>query len=203
MGSQAHRHAALLFFMRACSNEKLVSLSFPLLRTGGKDKTMKRIPKTPVEFDYDLWTTEDGKCMVRVKLTGEVMEVDRDVMKLLRAEEKKLRRSFTGSPSDEKEDAEQSVLSLDSLPYDDVNAAAWLADPHDLLNEVTMKLLEAEFRKSLTERQLDVYEKCLLSGMTIREYARTNSIDVRAVFDAKAAVQKKFEKVFMGYSTNG
>ena len=28
---------------------------------------MKRIPKTPVEFDYDLWTTEDGKCMVRVK----------------------------------------------------------------------------------------------------------------------------------------
>ena len=164
---------------------------------------MKRIPKTPVEFDYDLWTTEDGKCMVRVKLTGEVTEVDRDVMRILRSEEKKLRRSFTGSSSDEGEDAEQSVLSLDSLPYDDVNAAAWLADPHDLLNEVTMKLLEAEFRKSLTERQLDVYEKCLLGGMTFREYARTNSIDVRAVFDAKAAVRKKFEKVFMGYSTNG
>ena len=178
-------------------------LILPLLRTGGKDKTMKRIPKTPVEFDYDLWTTEDGKCMVRVKLTGEVMEVDRDVMKLLRAEEKKLRRSFTGSPSDEKEDAEQSVLSLDSLPDDDVKAAAWLADPHDLLNEVTMKLLEAELRKSLTERQLDVYEKCLLGGRTFREYARKNNIDVRAVFDAKAAVQKKFEKVFMGHSTNG
>ena len=166
-------------------------LILPLLRTGGKDKTMKRIPKTPVEFDYDLWTTEDGKCMVRVKLTSEVTEVDRDVMKLLRAEEKKLRRSFTGSSSDEKEDAEQSVLSLELLPDDDVKAAALLADPHDLLNEVTMKLLEAEFRKSLTERQLDVYEKCLLGGMTIREYARKNNIDVRAVFDAKAAVQKK------------
>lgn len=49
---------------------------------------MKRIPKTPVEFDYDLWTTEDGKCMVRVKITGEVTEVDREVMKILRAEEK-------------------------------------------------------------------------------------------------------------------
>ena len=115
-------------------------LILPLLRTGGKDKTMKRIPKTPVEFDYDLWTTEDGKCMVRVKLTGEVTEVDRDVMRILRSEEKKLRRSFTGSSSDEEENAEQSVLSLDSLPYDDVKAAAWLADPHDLLNEVTMKL---------------------------------------------------------------
>ena len=26
---------------------------------------MKRIPKTPIEFDYDLWISEDGKCMVR------------------------------------------------------------------------------------------------------------------------------------------
>ena len=34
-------------------------LSFPLLYTGGKEKTMKT-PKTPLEFDYDLWTTEDG-----------------------------------------------------------------------------------------------------------------------------------------------
>ena len=36
-----------------------------------------KTPKTPIEFDYDLWTTEDGKCMVRVKRTGEVSEVDR------------------------------------------------------------------------------------------------------------------------------
>ena len=64
---------------------------------------MKRIPKTPIEFDYDLWTTEDGKCMVRVKLTGEVTEVDREVMKSLRAEEKKLRRSYgtVGTSNDE------------------------------------------------------------------------------------------------------
>ena len=40
-----------------------------------------KTPKTPIEFDYDLWTTEDGKCMVRVKITGEVTEVDREVMK--------------------------------------------------------------------------------------------------------------------------
>ena len=45
-----------------------------------------KTPKTPIEFDYDLWTTEDGKCMVRVKITGEVTEVDRKVMRILRAE---------------------------------------------------------------------------------------------------------------------
>ena len=22
-----------------------------------------KTPKTPIEFDYDLWTTEDGKCI--------------------------------------------------------------------------------------------------------------------------------------------
>ena len=55
-----------------------------------------KTPKTPIEFDYDLWTTEDGKCMVRVKSTGEVTEVDRKVMRILRAEEKRLRRLLCG-----------------------------------------------------------------------------------------------------------
>ena len=53
-----------------------------------------KTPKTPIAFDYDLWTTEDGKCMVRVKITGEVTEVDREVMKALRAEEKRIRRAL-------------------------------------------------------------------------------------------------------------
>ena len=52
-----------------------------------------KTPKTPLEFDYDLWTTEDGKCMVRIKETGETCEVSRDIMRLLRSEEKKLRRA--------------------------------------------------------------------------------------------------------------
>lgn len=81
---------------------------------------MKRIPKTPVEFDYDLWTTEDGKCMVRVKATGETTEVDREVMKALRNEEKKLRRSYdTGGASDSEnsEDAQPSTsCQLDAVP---------------------------------------------------------------------------------------
>ena len=54
-----------------------------------------KIPKTPKEFDYDLWTTEDGKCMVRIKATGEVVEVDRTVMQVLRSEEKRLRRALS------------------------------------------------------------------------------------------------------------
>ena len=66
--------------------------------------------KTPIEFDYDLWTTEEGKCMVRIKRTGEVSEVDRQVMKVMRLEEKKMRRAFT---SNDPEDAmPQTILHL-------------------------------------------------------------------------------------------
>ena len=96
-----------------------------------------KIPKTPIEFDYDLWTTEDGKCMVRVKRTGEVSEVDRKVMRILRAEEKRIRRSYGSDSTSEDEDSAEkssdSVLSLDAMPEDDVKSAAWLADSRDCM----------------------------------------------------------------------
>ena len=77
--------------------------------------------KTPIEFDYDLWTTEEGKCMVRVKLTGEVCEVSRETMRVLRNEEKKLRRSKTGVPiaGCEDEDETATLLSLDFVSVQD------------------------------------------------------------------------------------
>ena len=89
------------------------------------------IPKTPVEFDYDLWTTEEGKCMVRIKATGEITEVERSVMQVLRSEEKRLRRTISPEqgPSREGKTA-PTVLSLDMLP-EDVADSSWL--PHDVL----------------------------------------------------------------------
>ena len=84
------------------------------------------IPKTPVEFDYDLWTTEEGKCMVRIKATGEITEVERSVMQVLRSEEKRLRRTISPEqgPSREGKTA-PTVLSLDMLP-EDVADSSWL-----------------------------------------------------------------------------
>lgn len=98
---------------------------------------MKRIPKTPVEFDYDLWTTEDGKCMVRVKITGEVTEVDREVMKILRVEEKRVRRSYGTDDvyADEPSDSTPTLLSLDAIPSEEREASAWLMDPSDFTKE--------------------------------------------------------------------
>lgn len=175
-------------------------LVLPLLRASGKDKTMKRIPKTPIEFDYDLWTTEDGKCMVRVKSTGEVTEVDREVMKILRAEEKKLRRSYGSGNTSEDEDGEEkssdSVLSLDALPDDDVKSAAWLADPKDFTSEVMTEMLEADFLKELTPRELDVYTFCIRNGGDQQEYASTTGLSISRVCKIVAAIRKKAKKFF-------
>lgn len=89
------------------------------------------IPKTPIEFDYDLWTTEDGRCMVRVKATGEITEVERSVMQALRSEEKRLRRAISPEQGEHRDGmSKPTILSLDVLP-EDVGDSSWLADTVD------------------------------------------------------------------------
>ena len=136
---------------------------------------MKRIPKTPTEFDYDLWKTEDGKCMVRVKLTGEVTEVDRNVMKILRREEKQLRRSLQGVPilGCEETGETAAILSLDIVSYDggEDMSSVWLESPENIENEIMIQFLETELKRSLTAKQLNFYEECLMGGISVSEYA--------------------------------
>ena len=159
-----------------------------------------KTPKTPVTFDYDLWTTENGKCMVRVKKTGEVSDVNRDVMRVLRAEEKRIRRSYGSDSTSEDEDSAEkssdSVLSLDAMPEDDVKSAAGLADSRDCMEELITALKEKELLSLLTEKQRELYLAMTREGLTLREFARRKGIGIRAAFDLKAAVQKKFQKIF-------
>lgn len=172
-------------------------LAHPLLHASGKDKTMKKTPKTPIEFDYDLWTTEDGKCMVRVKLTGEVTEVDRDVMRILRAEEKRLRRSYcSGSDSNDNDLPEKTadaVLSLDTLPGDHMNSSAWLADPVDHIELALTEMCIESFRKSLTPNQCEIFDSVLIGGMGVREYARQKGLNHKTIVEAVASMRKKFK----------
>lgn len=161
---------------------------------------MKRIPKTPIEFDYDLWTTEDGKCMVRVKSTGEVTEVDREVMKILRAEEKKLRRSYGSSSISEDEDSEDrfsdTVLSLDALPDDNVKSSAWLADPKNYADEAIADILLEDFKRTLSPLHLSVFENCMMNGMTVREYAAMFEISKSYASKIEKAVREKIKNFF-------
>lgn len=159
-----------------------------------------RIPKTPKEFDYDLWTTEDGKYMVRIKATGETTEVDHEVMKALRSEEKKLRRSYdagTSSESEEREEKQSSpILSLDMVTEEDVKSSAWLVDPLNNIEEAETELFIVEFRKSLSSNQREIFDVVLIGGMRVREYARLKGINHKSVVETVAAIRKKLKKFF-------
>lgn len=142
--------------------------------------------KTLREFDYDLWTDQDGKCMARVKRTGEVVEVDRAVMRALRAEEKKLRRSFLHAGSD-------SVLSLDAIcEADGIDEPAWLIDITQsseievLWNELTM-----EFAARLTPAERSVFCECMLGGKKKNAYALEHTVTKQTVQTLIGRIQEK------------
>ena len=91
----------------------------------------------------------------------------------------------------------------DAMPEDDVKSAAWLADSRDCMEELITALKEKELLSILTEKQRELYLAMTREGLTLREFARRKGIGIRAAFDLKAAVQKKFQKFFERYSTNG
>ena len=157
-----------------------------------------RTMKTPIEFDYDLWTTEDGKCMVRVKQTGEVCEVSRETMKILRNEEKKLRRSMSGVPVIGCEEEKTTLLSLDYVSYEggEDMSPAWLADPLDFENDALFHIRLKEFKAVLTPLELSVFECCIVRDLTMRGYEEEFHVDKSKVSRAKKSIQEKYKKFF-------
>lgn len=155
--------------------------------------------KTPIEFDYDLWTTKEGKCMARVKSTGEVCEVDRETMRYLRSEEMALKRSKTGAPviGCENKNDTKSILSLDFVSVQDAEemSPSWLEDPYNLENTMVSKIMLHEFYLTLTQRQREIFRCCFLEEMSMSECASIKGINVTTVFESKRSIQNK-AKIF-------
>lgn len=185
MGTQNHRHAAPVFSRPSAA----------LHRRKGRDM---KIPKTPIEFDYDLWTTEDGRCMVRIKASGEKCEISRETMRLLRAEEKRLRRSYTAAPSmiSGEESAGETILSLDVMYTESVRVSAWLADPTDIAEAVTTKIFIEEFCSKLTPVQADFFRECLLEGKAYHVFAGERKFDRTTLWRWKKMIEDKVKKEF-------
>lgn len=149
--------------------------------------------KTPKDFDYDLWTTKENLCMVRIKATGEECEVSRETFRPLRSEEEKLKRGQNRKLFLEGKNS--VVLSVDIGPLDEVSESAWLADPTDFIEEIITSQMIQLFEQKLTKRQLDVFKKCLLGGMNLREYAKAERLNYRAVWEVREAIRKKFSNI--------
>ena len=153
--------------------------------------------KTPKEFDYDLWIAEDGQYMVRVKATREVCEVSQEVFRKLRSEEKKLRREMDGVPT-RNVDEDGRTIKATMLSTDFVNVQgsedmdpSWLIDPHDFEKDLFWQESIRELREQLTERQLEVFERCLIGGMSLRDFADSKGIHFTSVDETVRAIRRK------------
>ena len=151
--------------------------------------------KTPIEFDYDLWTTEDGKCMVRVKCTGEVTEVSPEVLKLLRAEERQVRKAAYNTSNDTDNGKKPKVFSYDALPVEGCESLD-LADATNETEAIITRLTIESVKKTLTPNQLNVFEAIFENGMSAREYARDSGKNHKSVLETVEAIRKKFQNIF-------
>lgn len=143
------------------------------------------------EFDYNLWTTEENgskKYFVGIKATGEVTEVDAEVMRLLRNEEKKMRRYI------EKQNEYGTLLSLDSYSGE-VKSEAWMTDHYDLVADVQTEMMEADFISSLPPMQKAVYEYCIKYGGAPSSFADKRGITKQAVSNTLRKIREK-AKIF-------
>ena len=163
--------------------------------------------KTPKEFDYDLWIAEDGRYMVRVKATREECAVSQAVFRKLRAEEKKLRREMdmhkSPRPCIEDSPAKVRLVSLDYVSAsDDDLTAARLIDPSDFEQDLLLRESIHELRAQLTERQLEVFERCMLGGMSTYTLAKEKQVDHKAIWKSLDQIRKKFQKILERGSLN-
>lgn len=142
-------------------------------------------------FDYDLWTTQEGGTKhywARVKATGEVAEISIEVMRFLRAEEKRIYREIEASRK------RGSMLSLEFL-YDE-EKAGWLTDYDIGASEMENTLTEEAFRQLLTPAQLSVFHECLINGKSQVAYAAEHGVSKQSVFDTITLIRKKAKKYF-------
>ena len=142
-------------------------------------------------FDYDLWTTQEGgtkRYWARVKATGEVTEISIEVMRYLRAEEKRIFREIEASQK------RGPMLSLE-FHYDE-EQEGWFTDYGIGASEIENSLTEESFRQLLTPMQLSVFDECLINGKSQVAFAAEHGVTKQSVFDTITLIRKKAKKFF-------
>ena len=129
-------------------------------------------------------------------------QINTKVMRILRAEEKRLRRSKQGVPisGTEGKTAEEraSVLSLSYVSYEGCEDLEpyWLIDSSSMEESVMFWMSEKEFRATLTPKQLDIYLNCIIGGQSKIDYAAANNMQRQSVYNAATLIMKKAKYFF-------
>lgn len=155
------------------------------------------------DFDYDLWTSPDGKCFVRVRSTGEVSEISEETMKFLRAEEKRLFREQELKKNLNSDDlrikTKASIcfpLSFDIYSDDENEDSVWLKSNENIEEDQADKENEKEFIEQLSDKQKEIFMCVLLGGETQAEFAKRKEIKIQSVNESIKYIRKKAKKFF-------
>ena len=139
--------------------------------------------------------------MVRVRPTGEECEVDREIFRLLRAEEKRLRRERTPERISE---GQVSLLGQTGQPLslqticssENEDGEFWLEDSNKLEENIILSLALKEFWDELTETQQQVYRLVIVNGLSYKHCADICGVTYQAVQKSIQQMRKKAKSFF-------
>ena len=157
------------------------------------------------EFEYDLWTDTEGHCFARVKSSGEACEINKETMRLLRREEKRLQREkelkrlLTVDLKREEEIADERKRAAIMFPLslsenkgeDDSREASWLSSYEKVEDRILLRKMIQDLMKSLSPQQLSVFQAILLEGFTYEEYSKQSGISKSRISVIVKIIRKK------------
>lgn len=159
------------------------------------------------DFDYILWKDSEGRCFVKVKFTDEVSEVNEQVFRTLRNEEKRLYREIELNESLKSEDADETIKDKAKVMFpvsydimvenDEESQSSWLAFQRNFEEELIASDLEEKFVDTLTEIQKEVFYCVLIDGETHRDFAERKGMTHQNVSYTVSCIRKKFKKFFV------
>ena len=152
--------------------------------------------KTHSEFDYDLWTTEENgikRYWTKIKASGEVTEVNKEIFRYMNSEDKNLRRRIT-----ETIDEAGTIYSLDAVYESGLSLLDVLSDPFSVEESYVLKSFMESFEKTLPENQRKLFVEVYEKGQTIQDYAELNGISGSAAYKINDKITKKIKKFAFG-----
>ena len=152
--------------------------------------------KTHSEFDYDLWTTEENgikRYWTKIKASGEVTEVNKEIFRYMNSEDKNLRRRIT-----ETIDEAGTIYSLDAVYESGLSLLDVLSDPFSVEESYVLKSFMESFEKTLPENQRKLFVEVYEKGQTIQDYAALNGISGSAAYKINDKITKKIKKFALG-----
>lgn len=152
------------------------------------------------DFPYYLWTTDNGtRCWARVKVTGEVVEISREVMQELRKEQDRIKKEKEELDSHAGKNARQYYEINHPLPleasYAELSDSEWLISQDTPESQFAAFELEQQLISTLTDRQRDCYLCCAVLGESRSEYARRVGISTYRVSEIFDQIAQKLKKL--------